>query len=251
MFAVASLFLLVVPSVFAFNQKDFLYDLRKTRSLAAAGSEAEAISYWERLWPIYGGSFGRYEFELATLYSNAGFHGKAEKAYLDSIELRPNSPRPYVGLSFVYLEQQRYAEAKKWARRAVYEYPKLSIGYTTVGHVEWKHGKFASARTWLEKSLEVWPQADTYWLLAIVTYELKDWQATIDSMEAAIRLDRRYMADENGMRVATVSLARIGRYRDAYRMIETLRTSNPGIRADEIESLFRRVKEMELASSIN
>ena len=249
-FLLASFLLLIFHSASAFNDQDFVTDLRHAKSMVAKDEKA-GIAYWEKLWILYGGApGGRYETELGTFFSNAGHHEQAEKAYLQAIALEDPSPRPYVGLSFVHLEQGRLADAEKWARRAVDEFPKHWIGYTTVGHVEWKQKRYASAQNWLKKSLNYQFRAATFWMLAIVSYELKDWQSTITSMDAATKLDASYSGDENGMRVAAIALARVGRYRDAYQLVDLLQTSNPAIKPSAIESLVDKVRELEAAATV-
>jgi tetratricopeptide (TPR) repeat protein len=244
----ASLLFLVIHPASAFNDNDFLTDLRHAKSMVAKDENA-GIGYWEKLWVLYGGApGGRYETELGTFYSNAARYDKAEKAYLDAIELDDPSPRPYVGLSFVHLEQGRFADAEKWAKRAVDEFPKHWIGYTTIGHVEWKQKRYASAQSWLKKSLNYQFRAATFWMLAIVSYELNDWQSTITSMDSATKLDASYRSDENGMRVAAIALAQLGRYGDAYEMVELLQSSNPRIKPGAIESLMKKVKELEASN---
>lgn len=252
-FFLVSLLLLIFHSASAsapvFSDEDFLADLRYAKSMVAKNEKA-GIAYWEKLWVLYGGApGGRYETELGTFYSNAGRHEPAEKAYLQAIALEDPSPRPYVGLSFVYLEQGRFDEAEKWAERAVEEFPGHWIGYTTVGHVEWKQKRYASAQSWLKKSLNYQFRAATFWMLAIVSYELKDWQSTITSMDAATKLDASYRGDENGMRVAAIALAQVGRYGEAYRLVELLQTSNPAIKRGAIEALVGKVRELEAAAS--
>jgi tetratricopeptide (TPR) repeat protein len=249
-FFLASLLLLIFHSASAFNDEDFVTDLRYAKSMVAKEEKA-GIAYWEKLWILYGGApGGRYETELGTFYSNAGRYEQAEKAYLQAIALEDASPRPYVGLSFVHLEQGRFAEAEKWARRAVDEFPKHWIGYTTIGHVEWKQKRYASAQSWLKKSLNYQFRAATFWMLAIVSYELKDWQSTITSMDAATKLDASYRGDESGMRVAAIALAHVGRYRDAYQLVELLQTNNPSIKRSAIEALVNKVRELETAATL-
>ena len=249
-FFLASLLFLIFhsASASAFNDDDFLTDLRHAKSMVAKNEKA-GIAYWEKLWVLYGGApGGRYETELGTFFSNAGRYEQAEQAYHQAIALEDPSPRPYVGLSFVHLEQGRFADAEKWARRAVDEFPKHWIGYTTIGHVEWKQKRYASAQSWLKKSLNYQFRAATFWMLAIVSYELKDWQSTITSMDAATKLDASYRSDENGMRAAAIALAQIGRYGEAYRLVEMLQTSNPAIKRSAIEALVNKVRELEAAA---
>lgn len=234
-----------IPSTMAFDKNEFVRDIEHAKSLAAQGKRSEAISYWERLKPKYSGAQGHYENELGNLYSEIHAYDKAEKTYLEGIALKGKYPRLYVGLAFVYLDQNRYTDAEKWAKRAVEEFPNWWLGYYSLGEIDRKQNNFVTAKTWLKKSLNVEPQAQSFWLLAIVSYELKEWQTVIDSVEAGINLDKTYLADENGMTVAAVSLAHVGRYRDAYQTIETLKKNNPKVKKEDIDKVIDAIKNME------
>lgn len=240
-----ALLLSAMQPALAFNKNEFVKDIEYTKALVAQGRQKEAIAYWEKFKPKYGGAQGHYENELGNLYSNAKMYDRAEKAYLDGVALKGKYPRLYIGLAFVYHDQNRFAEAEKWATRAIEEYPNWWLGYATLGQIEWRQNNFTSARTWLKKSLDIEPQALTLWLLAIVSYELKDPQTAIDSMEAAINLDRSYMGDEQGMTVVAVALAQVGRYKDAYAAIASLEKSNAKVKKSDLQAVISEIRKLE------
>jgi tetratricopeptide (TPR) repeat protein len=239
-----------IHTAMAFDTKEFVRDVGHAQQMAAQGKQSEAIAFWEKLKGKYGGAQGHYENALGDLYSNAKLYEKAEKAYLDGIALQGKYPRLYTGLAFVYLHQKKPAEAEKWARRATVEFPSWWLGYYTLGGIARSNDNLESARHWLKKSLDIEPQPQTFWLLAIVAYELKDYRATIDSMEKAINLDKKYLADENGMKASAISLAQLGRYKDAYAAVGALNRNNPKLKDAEVQAIVEEIKRLERLNNV-
>src|SRR5215813_2375677 len=228
-----------------FDRKEFVRDVGHARQLAAQGKQSEGIAYWEKLRPRYGGAQGQYENALGDLYSNAKMYDKAEKTYLQGIALQGKFPNLYTGLAFVYLHTDRPAEAEKWAKRATSEFPKWWQGYYTLGEIARKGDRPQDAKVWLKKSVEVEPQPVTYWLMAMVAYDLKDYQSVVSSMEQAINRDKQYLGDQYGMKASAISLARLGRYKDAYRAVEILKKNNPKVTQAETQAIIDDVKTIE------
>lgn len=233
-----------------FDQKDFVRDVGHAQQLLAQGRQSEGIAFWEKLRGKYGGAQGHYENALGDLYSNVKMYDKAEKAYLEGIDLQGRYPRLYIGLAFVYLNQDKSAEAEKWARRATVEFPRWWLGYYALGEVARRNDRLESAGHWLKRSLEVEPQPQTFWLLATVFYELKDYRASVDSMEKAINLDRTYLGDPDGMKASAISLAQLGRYKDAYAAVEILAKNNPRLKQSEAQAIVDEIRKLERSASV-
>lgn len=247
---IISLVLMMTMQVaMAFDEKEFVRDVGRAQSLAAEGKQSEAIAFWEKLKGKYGGAKGHYENALGDLYSNARMYDKAEKTYLQGIELTGKYPRLYIGLAFVYMNQDKPSEAEKWARRATVEYPNWWLGYYALGEIARRNDRVENARYWLGKSLDVEPQAQTYWLLAVVAYELKDYPAVVKSMEAAVNRDRQYLGDHDGMKASAISLAHLGRYKDAYDTAGLLKKNNPKVTQAELQAIVNEIKRLERSGS--
>lgn len=237
--------ILDVPRDTKFSTKQFVHDINHAKSLFAAGKQQDAIAYWENLAAKYGKAEGHYENELGNFYSHAGMHDQAAKAFLDGIALKTAFPRLYIGLAFTYVDQRRFTEAEKWATRAVQEFPNWWLGYTTLGQLEWRRNNFTQAKLWLERSLKVEPQPLTYWLRSFVAFDLKDPQLAVESMETAINLNPSYLRNEEGMLVSAVSLAQVGRFRDAYNAVALLKKHNPSVNQESIKRVMDEIKRLE------
>lgn len=233
-----------------FDQKSFVRDVGYAQQLVAQGKQSEGIAFWEELKGKYGGAQGHYENALGDFYSNARLYDKAEKTYLEGIALQGRYPRLYIGLAFLHLNQGKSAEAEKWARRATVEFPRWWLGYYTLGEIARRNDRFESAGHWLKKSLEIEPQPQTFWLLASVLYELKDYRATVDAMEKAINLDRTYLGDLDGMKASAISLAHLGRYKDAYEAVEVLTKNNPKLKQAEAQAIVDEIRKLERSASV-
>lgn len=79
-------------------------------------------------------------YGLGNLYSDQQRWEEAEKAYREAIALAPDSPEPYVAISFVLAQpligkdlSVRYLEAQKMARRAIELDPANPIAYNQLG----------------------------------------------------------------------------------------------------------------------
>jgi len=239
------LMLAIATPLLALDKSAFVRDIEHAKALEAQGKAAEALSFWERLRPKYAGEQGHYENELGNFYSKVRQYDKAEKAYLDGIALKGKYPRLYIGLALVYSDQSRYADAEQWAVRATSEFPNWWLGYHTLGEIARKQEDFRKATSWFRKALSTEPQAQTHWLLALTAYELKDWQSVVDSMQAAINLDRTLAGDRFGMPVAAISLAQLGRFKDAYAAVDTLRKNNSKLRENDIQQLRAHIRSLE------
>lgn len=233
-----------------FDQKEFVRNVGHAQRMVAEGKAGEGIAFWEKLKDKYGGAQGHYENALGDLYSSARMYDKAEKAYLEGIALPGNYPRPYIGLAFVYSHTNKPAEAEKWAKRATTEFPNWWLGYYTLGGIARTHDRPQDARRLLQKSLDLEPQPQTYWLMAIVAYDLKDYRAVVSSMEAAVNRDRQYLADENGMKASAISLAHLRRYKDAYAAVDTLRKRNPKVKEAEAQAIVNEIRKLERSASV-
>jgi tetratricopeptide (TPR) repeat protein len=220
---------LVMTNALAIDEHQFVKDIQFAKDLAAKGGLKEAITFWEHKKPQYAGGQGQYENELGNFYSAAKEYGKAEQAYKDGVALHGKYPPLYIGLAISYADQGRFKEATDWASRATREYPSWWRGYYTLGEIDRRQEKYPEAKGYLQRSIQLQPMPATYWLLAIVGYELKEPRTTIAAMGSAIGLDKRYAGDEEGMEVMAVSLAQVGRYQDAYNALNTLKQNNPQV----------------------
>ena len=234
-----------------FDQKGFVRDVGHAQELLAQGKQSEGIAFWETLRGKYGGAQGHYENALGDMYSNAKMYDKAEKTYLEGVALQGRYPRLYIGLAFLYLNQDKPAEAERWAKRATVEFPRWWLGYYTLGEIARRNDRFDSAGHWLKRSLEVEPQPQTFWLLATVLYELKDYRATVDSMEKAINLDRAYLGDTDCMKASAMSLAHLGRYKDAYGVVELLTKHNPRLKQVEAQAIVDEIAKLERSAGVH
>jgi len=77
------------------------------------------------------------------------------------------------------------------------------------------------------------------------TYELKEYEAAVQSMEMAVNLNRSYAGDKDGMIVAAVSLANLGRFQDAYGALDTLKDNNKNITVAEIDNVRREIAKVQ------
>ena len=79
-------------------------------------------------------------YGLGNIFSDQQRWEEAEKAYRRAIELEPNSPEPYIALSYVLTQPvvgsnlgERYTEAEKMAREAIVLTPKNAIAFDQLG----------------------------------------------------------------------------------------------------------------------
>ena len=79
-------------------------------------------------------------YGLGNIFSDQQRWEEAEKAYRQAIELEPNSPEPYIALSYVLTQpvvgsnlSERYSEAEKMARQALVLSPKNAIAFDQLG----------------------------------------------------------------------------------------------------------------------
>jgi tetratricopeptide (TPR) repeat protein len=235
------------PSVAVTDQ--FIADIEYAKSLGSKGGVADAIRFWEKKRSVYAKTDGFYEFELGTFYASAVDFPRAEKAYHEAIAINPVSPKFCVGLAFLYLEQKRVADAISWAENAVKANPKDPLGHYALGEIERRQENYAAARDHLKKSLRISPGAHAAWLLAIVSYELNDSETVVQSMEMAVNLDKSYAADKPGMLVTAVSLARLGRFEDAYGALNTLKSNNPKITDADVGAARKEIDRLRKVKS--
>ncbi len=222
----------------------FVRDIEHAKALAAKGHVADAIRFWEEKRPKYAKTDGYYEYELGTFYSTAGDFERAEAAYRRAVDTNPASAKFCIGLAFLYLDKKRVVDARTWADRAIKAEPNDPMGYYTLGEIERREGRLNIASNHLKKSLRVTPTAHASWLLAIVAYDLNDADTVVQAMEMAVNLDRTYAGDKQGMFVAAVSLARLGRIEDAHRALETLKASNPRITDTDLVGVRKEIARL-------
>ncbi|NNE97957.1 MAG: tetratricopeptide repeat protein [Pyrinomonadaceae bacterium] len=79
-------------------------------------------------------------YGLGNIFSDQQRWEEAEKAYRHAIELEPNSPEPYIAISYVLTQpvvgsilSERYAEAEKMARQAIVLSPNNAIAFDQLG----------------------------------------------------------------------------------------------------------------------
>ena len=224
---------------------EFIKEIEHAKSLAVQKKLPEAIQYWEQKRSRYAKTDGYYEYELATFYSSARRFKDAERMYQEGHTINPRIEKFNIALAFLYLEQNKIAEAVKWANRAITEYPLDPSGHATLGEIERRQGNNTAARDHLKASLRVSPTAHTAWLMSIVSYELKEYEAAVQSMEMAVNLNRSYAGDKDGMIVAAVSLANLGRFQDAYGALDTLKDNNKNITVAEIDNVRREIAKVQ------
>jgi tetratricopeptide (TPR) repeat protein len=219
----------------------FIRDIEHAKALASKGGVTNAIRFWEEKRPKYAKADGYYEYELGTLYSMASNFSRAEAAYRQAVDTNPASAKFCIGLSFLYLDTKRVADARTWAERAIKADPNDPMGYYTLGEIERRQGRLTVARDQLKKSLRVTPTAHASWLLAIVAYDLNDPDTVVQAMEMAVNLDRAYAGDKQGMLVAAVSLARLGKIENAYGALETLKANNQKITDADLVAVRKEI----------
>jgi hypothetical protein len=66
-------------------------------------------------------------------------------------------------------------------------------------------------------------------------------------MEAAVNRDRQYLGNRHGMTASAISLARLGRYKDAYKAVDTLKKNNPKVSQGETQSIVNDIRTLEQA----
>jgi tetratricopeptide (TPR) repeat protein len=238
------LILLVVSfNVFAFDEKGFEADITHTKEMFAQGKHDAAIEYWENKRSTYGGQEGHYEYELAVFYSRVKAFDRAEKTYVEGIQLENKYPRLYIGLSYVYLWTGRYDESSAVLDTTINEYPDWWLGYYTKAHHEYLTENYETAKTFSELSLSKTTNAKGFFMLARSCFELNEFRTVITAIEDAINIEPNYLGDLSTMKMYAVSLAGEGLHKEAIAVIEEVKKHNE--KAVEDEELKKLLEEIE------
>lgn len=238
--------LLISFNGFAFDQKGFVNDITHAKGMFDQGQHDSAIKYWESKRPTYAAQEGHYEYELAVFYSRMKAFDRAEKTYLEGIQLNNKYPRLYIGLSYVYLWTGRHDESSKVLDTMINEYPDWWLGYYTKAHHEYLTEKYESAKTLSEQSLAKEANAKGFFMLARSSFELNEYRTVISAIEDAISIEPSFLADLQAMKIYAVSLASEGLNKEAIAAIEEVKKQNK--KAVDDEELNKMLKELKSPS---
>ena len=235
--------LFVSMNSFSFEQKDFVADITHAKEMFDKGEHDAAIKYWESKHSSYGGQQGHYELELGTFYSRMKAFDKAEKTYLEGINLGGKYPRLNVSLSYIYLWTGRFEQASTLLDKTIKEYPDWWSGYYTKAHHEFLTENYEAAKYSAERSLSITETARGFILLARASFELNDTRSVISAVEEAINIEPNFLADLTAMKIYAVSLATEGLNQEAIAVVEEIKKNNE--KAAEDEELEKLLIELE------
>jgi tetratricopeptide (TPR) repeat protein len=98
------------------------------------------------------------------------------------------SPTPYIDLAKTQLQTGAYAAAEAGLERLLETYPNLHIGYTLLGTALLAQDKREQAVTALRRSLEIQPDPETWFNLAIAYLQAGNAEDAEDAIDEAIQL---------------------------------------------------------------
>ena len=88
--------------------------------------------------PLKTGDFGVSYRALGGIYAAERDFPRAEKAYVESLRIRPDSPATANNLGNVYLELEQLPEARKWFLFAIEKDPASVQAYNGLGICLWR-----------------------------------------------------------------------------------------------------------------
>ncbi|MBV1790836.1 hypothetical protein KQ940_22470 [Marinobacterium sp. D7] len=229
----------------AFDKEEFVRDIEHAKLLALQGKADEAINYWRGKRNEYSGVGGQYEYQLGTLYlDNTTEYDKAILAYEDGLKISPPYPRLYIGMALAYINKHDYSEANFWADRAVQEYPNWWLGYHTKSQIAWNVGDYTQGVEMARESLRKEMNGAGFYVLAVSSWGLRDYETVAKSVEAAINLEPRFKSEPNIMILAAQSLAYLGREKDAYATLDVLQSSDQYISKKQLKPYYDQIEEI-------
>lgn len=133
------------------NPEDFDARFRLASAYHESGDHEKALAEYEAAVRLNARDAHAWS-NLGALYDTMGQPYKAISAYRKSLECNQDQPVVLVNLATVYLNQERFATARKTLEAAVRQGPTLSIAWERLGYCNWREQR-------MEESLENYRKA--------------------------------------------------------------------------------------------
>jgi len=226
----------------AYDMVIFDQDIEKARSMMISGKADEAIMYLESKRGEYGGNQGYFEYELGSLYFRVGRFADAEREYKRSLEMGGLDYRPaLLGMALTLDSLKRFDEAAEYAEQVIERFPNWYAGYYAKASIDYGLGNNQTAREYIHKALEIEQGADSYYLLAGIAYELKDYRTVVSAMNSAVNMDKSYLGEREGMLRLVFSLTNLRGFDSALEALELYKSHNPDADAGEIGKIKKKI----------
>ena len=95
---------------------------------------------------------------LGYAHEKLGHHDRAEDAYRNTLNLRPDNPRALLRLSTVLIRRKRYDEAQSFLESLTKKYPGYAVAWWNLGVLHRKLGQPQQAQQAWEQALRVEPE---------------------------------------------------------------------------------------------
>ena len=157
---------------------------------------------------------------IATAYTALGQTMAAIKSYESAIKIAPNLVESYIGLADIYLKKDEYQQSKEYYSKASRLIPKSGLPMHKLGLIAKQEGEFELALEYFTKAINKDPGIVDYHIdlgEVLILLELYDKAATVYKHALSLSPLNSKALGGRGL-----SCARIGKYSDAFEIIETV-----------------------------
>ena len=133
----------------------------------------------------------------------------------------------------IALHRHEYVQAAERYAAVTDKFPDWHIGFERLGFAHFAAGNPQAARTALQDSIEILETADAYRTLTLVTYQMNDFEASIDALNRGFSLNERLLGDRDFMIAGVRAYTELGRFDIARGLLAAMLNANDAFRDDQ------------------
>ncbi len=190
----------------------------------------EAMQYSKSAIAVDQGNYYNYLSQarissVALTLQIPGAYETAKAAYTDALKYNPFDPSLYLSLARIEASQNKIAEAKKYIGNSLQLKQDYLDAIFLLSQIQISQNQIKEAITSVQVASQINPNNPViFFQLGFLHYNDKNYQAAIDSLSQALKLDSRYA---NAQYFLGLAYARINNIPDALIQFESLAISNP------------------------
>lgn len=149
----------------------------------------------------------------------------AQRELRQAVVEDPLAARPHALLALCLRHEEKFTEATQEAQQAIFLDPEAGFGHYALSIVLEARNRSAEAKTAIEEAIRLDPdQPDYFGQLALVEFQLRDWNASLTAAENGLKADPEHVFCTN-LRVQ--ALTKLGRRTDADAAVESVLRREP------------------------
>jgi len=188
----------------------------------------QRIRQWQSLEPKCGATT-RYQLRLGALYTLANKDEQARETLNRGLRSKSAVEKELrLSLFDLDLRQVKLAEAESGALSLVRDFPDWQGGHRALGQIRMAQHRFEESVSELETANKLGAEAGTYILLTMAYFKVERYRDAVQSMQRALRMDRRKLAHTDGVIATVYSLMALGYVAEA----DDLLKRHAGVRPD-------------------